>query len=155
MTSCKCVVRFEAAQREFPCTSIMGSRVNQHRNMSCFSGGPTLVSTNLKSHTLKHEPRNLNPETYHPSKHFKFRRAARHVFQCLDNLSPQNISPTKTCKVLRAMFRPHAPIFHVPPCSPHPYPMTHPWHLNLFKLSHVLFNFHWITLWRQLMKVME
>jgi hypothetical protein len=126
MTSCKCVIRFEVAQCEFPCMSIMGSIANQHRNMSCFGGGPALVSTNLKSHTLKHEPRNLNLETYHPSKHVKFQQVIRHVFQCPNNLSPQNILKTKTCNILRAMFRPHAPIFHVLPCNPHPYPMTHP-----------------------------
>jgi len=34
--------------------------------------------------------------------------------------------PTKTCNVLGAMFQPHPPIFHVPPCDPHPCPMTHP-----------------------------
>ncbi len=35
--------------------------------------------------------------------------------------------PIKTCNVLGAMFWPHPSIFHVPPCDPHPCPMTHPW----------------------------
>jgi hypothetical protein len=48
---------------------------------------------------------------------------------------PKHI-PAKTCKVSGAMFQPHAPIFHVPPCDPHPCPMTHPWCFRFFSTSH-------------------
>jgi hypothetical protein len=50
----------------------VGPRANQHENMSCFDGGLMFVSTNQKSHTMKHELQNLNLETYHPSKHVYF-----------------------------------------------------------------------------------
>jgi hypothetical protein len=48
---------------------------------------------------------------------------------------PKHI-PIETCHVSIVMFRPHAPIFHVPPCNPHPCPMTHPWHFRPFSTSH-------------------
>jgi len=31
--------------------------------------------------------------------------------------------PIETCNVSKAMFHPHPPIFHVPPCDPHPCPI--------------------------------
>jgi hypothetical protein len=34
--------------------------------------------------------------------------------------------PTETCNVSGDMLQPQQPIFHVPPCDPHPCPMTHP-----------------------------
>ncbi len=42
--------------------------------------------------------------------------------------------PTETCNISRAMFRPHPPIFHVPPCNPHPQPIHDA--LDLFSTLH-------------------
>jgi len=75
----------------------------------------------------------------------------------VSKLEPWHLPPTKTCQVLAGslthvsmpgqpnpprhipietwyisivMFQPHAPIFHVPPCNPHP------WHFRPFSTSH-------------------
>jgi hypothetical protein len=133
-------------------------RTNRHKNMPCFGGGLTFVFTDRKSCITKHELWNKNLKTYHPPKHVKFWQVAQHVFQCSSNPSPWNIShwnmssfdkrpntcfdaraawaletyPIETCNVSGAMFRPHPPIFHVPPCDLHPCPMTHPWRFRPF-----------------------
>jgi hypothetical protein len=103
-----------------------GPQSNQHENMSCFSGIPAFVSASWKSHATKHEPQNLNFETYHPLKHITFRLAAQ---------APE------TCNMSIAMFQPHAPIFHVP----HAIPIHAPWPiheaLNLFQLCIVTIYF--------------
>jgi len=91
-TSCKCVARFEMTRHKFPRTGSGGPRANQHGNMSCFGCSLTLVFTSQKSHITKHEPRNKNRETYHPSKHVKFWLATQCVFRCLGSSSLRNIS---------------------------------------------------------------
>jgi hypothetical protein len=67
-TSRKCITHFEAAWHKFPGTGNGGPRANRHRNMSCFGGSPAFVSASQKPRATKREP-----ETYHPSKHVKFR----------------------------------------------------------------------------------
>jgi hypothetical protein len=71
-TSAKCIAHFEVAQHEFSHMSNMGLGANRHGNMSCFGGGLTLILVNQKLHATKHEPQNLNLETYYPLKHFTF-----------------------------------------------------------------------------------
>jgi len=116
--------------------------------MSCFDGGPPLILVGQKPRAMKHEPRNLNLETYNPPKHVKFQWVAQCTFQFPNSLSLETY-PIKTCNVSRAMFWPHLPIFRVP--------LVIPIHdtLNIFQFSHTSFNFWWITILRQLMKVME
>jgi hypothetical protein len=82
---------------------------------------------NCKPWASKQEPWN-----YHPPKHVKFRWHNPMCILMHEQPKPLKHIPTNTCNILRAMFWPHPPIFHVPPCNPHPCPMTHPWHFRPF-----------------------
>jgi hypothetical protein len=150
--------------------------------MSCFGSSPTLVSASWKSRASKHEPWNLNLETYHPSKHVKFWRAAQHAFQCWaartletyhplkhvkfwrvawhmfwcsGSPSPQNMSSPKHVKFGELCFNP----MHQSSAFPNVIAIHVPWPihdvLDLFQLSHGSSNFCWSILSRQLMKIME
>ncbi len=58
---------------------------------------------------------------------------------------PKHI-PIETCNVSRVMFWPYGPIFLVPPCDPHPCPMTHPWCFRSFSTLHCCHVFFcWIS----------
>jgi hypothetical protein len=129
MTSHKRVAHFEATQREFPCMGNVGVEANRHGNMSCFGDSLVLVLVNQKPHATKHEPRNLPPiETCQVSM-----GNPTHV-SMFGQPKPLKHIPTKSCNVLGSMFGPHAPILHVPPCDPHPCPMTHPWRFKPFSI---------------------
>jgi hypothetical protein len=89
--------------------------------MSCFGGSLTFVLAGQKPQATKQEPRNLPPTktcqvlVMRPNTHFDARVAqARETY------------PTESCNISRAMFQPQLRISHVPPCDPHPCPMTHP-----------------------------
>lgn len=79
VTICKCVACSKATWCGFPHMSSKGPRTNQHKNMSCFGGGSTLISIGQKSCTTKHEPPNKNLKTYHPQKHVKFWQAGKNL----------------------------------------------------------------------------
>jgi hypothetical protein len=119
VTSCKCVTCFKAAQHGFSHMGSTSPRANQHRNMSCFVGGLVSVSAGQKPHALEHEPRNSPPTK-----------------TCQVTTSDLIVRTPQTCNISRAMFQPHVPIFHVPPCDPHPCPMTHPWRFRPFSTLH-------------------
>lgn len=91
-TSHKCITHFEVTWHKFPCKGNRGFGANQHGNMLCFGGNPTLISIGQKLHAMKHEPWNKNLETYHPLKHVKFQWVAWCAFWCPSSSSPQNIS---------------------------------------------------------------
>jgi hypothetical protein len=60
----------------------------------------------------------LKPTTYWNMLHF-----GKQSNVCLESWATQAL---KTCNVSGIMFWPYVPpIFHVPPCNPHPCPMTH------------------------------
>jgi hypothetical protein len=78
---------------------------------------------------MKHEPQNLpRTETYHVSA-----GGLARVFM-LEQPEPLKHIPIETCNVLKVVFQPHAPIFHVP----HAIPIHEV--LHLFQLSHNLSN---------------
>jgi len=90
-----------------------------------------LKITRHKTWTAKLEPQYLPPtETYQV-----LMGSPTHVSMPKQPKSPKHI-PIKTCNILGAMFWPYVPIFHVPPCNPHPCPMTHPWRFRPFSTSH-------------------
>jgi hypothetical protein len=80
-----------------------------------------LVSIDQKLSATKHELRNLPP-----AEACQVLASGLTRILMLMQLEPPNHIPTKTCNVLGAMFWSCAPIFHVPPCNPHCYPMTNP-----------------------------
>jgi hypothetical protein len=110
-TSRKCIVHFKAAWHRFPRTSNTSYEINQHRNMPCFRDNPTFVSAGWKSHAMKHEPQNLNLETYHP-------QVAQHAFRCSSSPSPRNISPPKHVTFQELCFDPMRPSSMFPPTIP-------------------------------------
>jgi hypothetical protein len=143
-TSQKCIACFKVAQHNFPCTSNVGLGTNRHGNMSCFNGGLAPILDGWKPCTLKHEPQHLPPtETCQVSTGDPTRVLMP------NSPSPQNISPLKCVKFWELCFSPM--------CPSSMFPHAIPIHdiLDLFQLFNTLSNFHWITLSRQLMKVME
>ncbi len=70
-------------------------------------------------------PRNMNlktktskPTTHQNMSSFGGRPNAH--FNASTTWAPKRY-PTKTCNISGTRFQPHQPIFHVPPCNPHPW----------------------------------
>jgi hypothetical protein len=74
---------------------------------------------------------------------------AQHMFQCMGNLSLWNISPSKHVTFRELCLGP----MHPSSMFPHAIPIHDV--LDLFQFSHVSSNFCWITLLKQLMKIMQ
>ncbi len=81
-----------------------------------------------RSKTTRHKTQASKLELQHlpPTKTYQVSRGGpTHVSMPKQPKPPKHI-PIETCNILGAMFWPYVPIFHVPPCDPHPCPMTHP-----------------------------